>query len=106
MWLGSKPPTRALLGGRTRQDLCFSSPILHARHVACNIPTLILEIALDIFGDPLVCCLYWDPSGAAELFLGALPHDPHPLLHRDLHKALVPAWKIEQPSVLVLSLIS
>lgn len=77
----------------------------HARHVACNLPTLLLETVLDIFGDPLMCCLYWDPCRAAELFGGALPHNPHPLLHRDLHKPLVPAWKRAQPSVLVLSLI-
>lgn len=103
MWLGSKPPAGALLGGRTVQDLCFSSPILHARHVACNLPTLLLETILDIFGDPLVCCL---SSRAAQLFSGALPPDAHPLLHRDLHKLLVPAWKIAQPSVLALFLIS
>lgn len=102
MWLGFKPPVGALLSGRTTQDLCFSSPVLHARHVACNLPTLLLKIVLGISGDPLACCLCWDPSRAAELFLRALPHDPHPLLHRDLHEPLVPAWKVVQPSALSL----
>lgn len=83
VWCGRAPnlPPGALLGGRTMQDLCFSSPVLHARHVACNQPTLLSGIALDIFGDPLLCCPCWDLSKAAEPFLGALPHDPHPFLH-------------------------
>lgn len=54
VWLGSKPPAGALLGGRIMQNLCFSLPVLHARHVACHLLTLLLEIVLDIFGDPVV----------------------------------------------------
>lgn len=58
-----------------------------------------------VSGDPLVFPLCWDSSTAAELFAGALPHDPHPLLHTDRHKPLEHAWRIEQPSLLVFSLI-
>lgn len=108
VWLGYKTPVGASLGGRIMQDLCFSSPIFCARHVAWNLPALLLDTVLDIFGDSLMCCPCWDPCRTAELFGGALPHNfvAQPLLHRDLHKPLVLAWKRAQPSVVVSSLIS
>lgn len=75
MCLGSKTPLGALLGGRIMQDLCFSSPVFHARHVACNLPTPVLDTVLNIFGDPLMCCPCWDPCRTAELSEKALPHN-------------------------------
>lgn len=57
---------RGLAGWESAQDLCFSSPLLHASHVACHRPTLLLEAALGASGDPAACCPCGDPSRAAE----------------------------------------